>query len=333
MSISKVFDRLAKHFLAWLFASILILGISFPTNIHAQPLSESALQKFEQKAAIEKEIVALENELAKAKERSALMSQKLAILEEEIRNTYDRVEETKSKIEEVRKELNYKLRLLYINGRQENLAKFLGSRDFVEFLERTELLFDITATSAEKLGDLKGKKEKLEQYQAQLLEQQKEAVRLARSADTLAIEAKIQQKKAELAMVAGEIISMEPPQRESAIPTAFNATRIFEMPDESGFVSTGQVFSGYSSWYGNQFHGRRTASGEVFDQYAFTCAHKTLPFGTWLRVTFNGRSVVVKVNDRGPFVKGRILDLSRGAAEAIGLTGVQWVQCEILAPR
>lgn len=319
--------------MACLFAGILVLAISFSPNAHAQPLPESTSQKFEQKAAIEREIAALEGELAKAKERSALMSQKLASLEGEIQNTHDRIEETKSKVKEARKRLNYRLRLLYINGRQENLAKFLSSRDFVELLEKAELLFNVAATSVEELSDLKEREERLERYQAQLLEQQKETVRLARSADTLAIEAKIQQKKAELAIVTGEIISMEPLQKESTVPTAFDATRVFEMPDESGFASTGQVFSGYSSWYGNQFHGRRTASGEVFDQYGFTCAHRTLPFGTWLRVTFNGRSVVVKVNDRGPFVKGRILDLSRGAAEAIGLTGVQWVQCEILAPK
>lgn len=85
--------------------------------------------------------------------------------------------------------------------------------------------------------------------------------------------------------------------------------------------------------YGDDFDGRPTASGEIFDQYAFTCAHKTLPFGTWLLISFRGRSVVVKVNDRGPAAAGRMLDLSKGAADAIGLTGVQWVDCELVVPR
>jgi len=84
----------------------------------------------------------------------------------------------------------------------------------------------------------------------------------------------------------------------------------------------GLTYTGIASWYGPGFHGKRTASGEVFDQDAMTCAHKTLPFGTRLRVTnpANGKSVVVVVNDRGPFVAGREIDLSRGAARAIGVS-------------
>ena len=85
----------------------------------------------------------------------------------------------------------------------------------------------------------------------------------------------------------------------------------------SGF---GRTFSGMASYYGNE-SGRRTASGQRFNQSAMTCAHRSLPFGTRLRVTHGGRSVVVTVNDRGPFVRGRVLDLSTGAARAIGLTG------------
>jgi len=75
-----------------------------------------------------------------------------------------------------------------------------------------------------------------------------------------------------------------------------------------------------SSWYGPGFDGLRTASGSRFNQYGLTAAHKTLPFGTRLRVCFQ-RCAVVTVNDRGPYVYGRSLDLSRGAADAIGLTG------------
>ncbi len=88
--------------------------------------------------------------------------------------------------------------------------------------------------------------------------------------------------------------------------------------------SIGPFYSkGVASWYGREFHGRRTANGERYDQYGFTAAHRTLPFGTRLLVTNlqNGMSTVVKVNDRGPFAKDRILDLSYGAAKAIGMVG------------
>ena len=85
-------------------------------------------------------------------------------------------------------------------------------------------------------------------------------------------------------------------------------------------AGSGRSFSGMASYYGSE-SGSRTASGQRFNQNAMTCAHRSLPFGTKLRVSHGGRSVVVTVNDRGPFVRGRVLDLSTGAARAVGLTG------------
>ena len=81
---------------------------------------------------------------------------------------------------------------------------------------------------------------------------------------------------------------------------------------------------GQASWYGPRFHGRRTASGEPYDQHALTAAHKTLPFGTVVRVRslVTGREVDVRVTDRGPFTRGRVIDLSRAAAEALGMMGL-----------
>lgn len=95
------------------------------------------------------------------------------------------------------------------------------------------------------------------------------------------------------------------------------------------------VQEGTVSWYGAQFHDRLTASGERFDLNALTMAHPTLPFGTQVRVTNlrNGRSVVVRVNDRGPFVGHRIADLSQAAAATLGMVrkGVARVRIEVLA--
>ncbi|MEO0455051.1 MAG: septal ring lytic transglycosylase RlpA family protein [Cyanobacteria bacterium P01_A01_bin.114] len=91
---------------------------------------------------------------------------------------------------------------------------------------------------------------------------------------------------------------------------------------------------GLASWYGPGFHGRRSASGERFNQNALTAAHRTLPFGTRVRVTNvnNGRQVVVRINDRGPYSGGRVIDLSAGAAQQIGLVnaGVGQVRIEVL---
>jgi len=89
---------------------------------------------------------------------------------------------------------------------------------------------------------------------------------------------------------------------------------------------------GFASWYGGKFQGRQTASGEIFDTNLYTAAHKTLPFGTMVRVTNteNGKTVDVRINDRGPFVEGRIIDLSRIAAAAIGISGIGRVSVDII---
>ncbi len=85
----------------------------------------------------------------------------------------------------------------------------------------------------------------------------------------------------------------------------------------------GNSQEGMASWYGKEFNGRPTASGETFDMYALTAAHRTLPLGTTIRVTNldNGKEAIITVNDRGPFVKGRILDCSYGSAKELGYAG------------
>jgi len=90
---------------------------------------------------------------------------------------------------------------------------------------------------------------------------------------------------------------------------------------------------GIASWYGIEFQGRNTSSGEVYDMYQLTAAHKTLPLPTYVRVDNldNGQSLVVKVNDRGPFIDGRIIDLSYAAAHRLGVTGPGTANVEITA--
>src|SRR6201996_3629359 len=94
-------------------------------------------------------------------------------------------------------------------------------------------------------------------------------------------------------------------------------------------AEAGHSFTGVASTYGNE-SGRETASGQRFDENKMTCAHRSLPFGTKLRVSHGGRSIVVTVNDRGPYVHGRVLDLSTGAARALGLDGLGQVTAEIV---
>lgn len=102
----------------------------------------------------------------------------------------------------------------------------------------------------------------------------------------------------------------------------------------AGVKNLRKAAQGIASWYGPGFHGRRTASGERFNQHALTAAHRSLPFGTRVKVTNmrNGRSVVVRINDRGPHIRGRIIDLSAGAASAIGVksSGTATISMQIL---
>jgi hypothetical protein len=103
-----------------------------------------------------------------------------------------------------------------------------------------------------------------------------------------------------------------------------------------GLGETRKTFNGTASWYGPYFHGRQTATGETFNQHDLTAAHKTLPFGTYLKVRnqINGKSVVVRINDRGPYIGDRSLDLSYAAAQCLGGDHVGLIpyQATILAP-
>ncbi len=90
---------------------------------------------------------------------------------------------------------------------------------------------------------------------------------------------------------------------------------------------------GIASWYGKKFHGRKTSNGEIYDMYGISAAHKTLPFNTIVRVhnLDNGRKIDVRINDRGPFIRGRVIDLSYGAARKLGLVGPGTARVKIVA--
>lgn len=116
----------------------------------------------------------------------------------------------------------------------------------------------------------------------------------------------------------------ESPELEPAPP----APKVKTVPDVV------KIITGEASWYGPGFYGNRTASGEIYRPGTMTAAHRTLPFGTKVRVTnlWNGRSAVIRINDRGPFVGHRVIDLGHGAASSLGLTasGIAQVRLEVL---
>jgi len=111
-------------------------------------------------------------------------------------------------------------------------------------------------------------------------------------------------------------------------PYEVDGQRYQPLRDHQGFRQRG-----VASWYGRKFHGRKTSNGEVYDMYGLSAAHKTLPMGVYVKVTNlgNGRHIVVRVNDRGPFVAGRIIDLSYGAAKQLGIVESGTAQVEVQA--
>ncbi|MBA4214484.1 MAG: septal ring lytic transglycosylase RlpA family lipoprotein [Polaromonas sp.] len=118
--------------------------------------------------------------------------------------------------------------------------------------------------------------------------------------------------------------SIAPELAEGPGAGVLGETNAIQMPRAADGVEADrarEIARGRASWYGDLFHGRRTASGEIFNMHELTAAHKTLPFGTRLRVRnlANGQEVAVRINDRGPHVRGRIIDLSRAAAAQVGL--------------
>ena len=112
-------------------------------------------------------------------------------------------------------------------------------------------------------------------------------------------------------------------------PYTVAGTTYYPLKTAKGYSETG-----VASWYGKKFHGRKTASGERYNQNKMTAAHKTLPFGTRVRVKNldNGKNVVVTINDRGPFKKGRVIDVSRAAAKKLGMinSGIAKVNIKVV---
>ncbi len=238
------------------------------------------------------------------------------------------------------------LRSLYMRGEVSELEVILESRELEELWQDTGYVRHIGGAHREAMERLKEKIAEKGLAERELRELRARRERIAASLDMEGIAARISAVQAKLDEINARLRELEmgkarkpaaPPQSS---PPAWSVPapgklldRVPYMPPLSDFERTGIMFSGYTTSYGAEFHGRPTASGVVFNMYDYTCAHRTLPFGTWLLVTFRGKQVIVQVNDRGPFVPGRVLDLSQGAAQYIGLDGVQWTEFEIIVPK
>jgi rare lipoprotein A (peptidoglycan hydrolase) len=185
----------------------------------------------------------------------------------------------------------------------------------------------------------------LARAQAVLAEEEKardlylQAKAIADAEHLAAVQAQLEAQRAALDNVSTEVsFALTPAQTARARKALDDQAPVVALLEQSGgaipagYVTTGQTASGTASWYGPGFVGRPTASGAPYDPERLTCANKELPLGTVVHVTANGYAVNCLVNDRGPYIAGRILDMSRAGSRALGYSGLAEVTIEVLTP-
>ena len=228
----------------------------------------------------------------------------------------------------------------YKSGSTTKLALLLSSQNLSQLFTIAEATLEAAEDDSEALARVVEARRVAERTQAEIDERKQAMLRKQAEVDAVVAEiaGHLAERRAALQVLTAEIRELERQARAAAALAAQPSEALLKLlgpagpapgiPD--GFVGTGVSFEGIASWYGPGFEGNRTASGDIFDSSLYTAASKELPFGTWLYVTHGGRGVVVLINDRGPYVGDRILDLSRAAAEAIGIGGIGWIEAEIL---
>jgi hypothetical protein len=233
----------------------------------------------------------------------------------------------------------------YMGGSATDLALLLSARDLHQLLSLAEATVASAQQDAAAVSEAMAAKEAAALRQRLIDERKQDLLRAQVRVDALQVSMKnaLASRRQLLAQLTDQVADLELRAREAAAAAARPDEAFLDLLGGSGpslaipdgYAGTGVTFEGLASWYGPGFEGNLTASGDVFDSSLYTAASKELPLGTWLFVQRGGRGVVVLVNDRGPYVGDRILDLSRAAAEAIGLTGpgVGWVEAEILVKR
>lgn len=310
----------------------------------------------EKSSDISERIYRQQDDLAKSRDQLAQLNKEISDKEQslqrnrmELADTSAMLREAEDRYDDSLRRYNERISAIYKMGKSEFYAVMLSSEGFSDSINRMSYLVTISEqdlhllqqvkldemqvrslrirvdglkqSSAVNLDDLKDQKQGLEQ---EIMTGQKQ---VAADSDRL-IEVRAREQEEEVRRLLAE--------EQQAFGQDFTIYGGMMGPSiligsgpPAGMNPTGTILSGVASWYGPGFNGNHTANGETYNMFAPTAAHKTLPFGTWLKVTFNGRSVFVRINDRGPYIPGRFLDLSAGSAQAIGLTGIGQITAEI----
>ena len=261
----------------------------------------------------------------------------------ELAEATSRVREAEDRYNLTLKQYEGRLTAMYKLGTSSFYAIVLSSEDLSDAMGRMEYLSSISENDRRLVQKVKA--------ESQVVNDLHDRIDVLKQSNTEEINAMVEQKQnlqnsietaqsginsdaAELARAQAREMDEETRRLAQKAESSLDQSGVSSLMSGSGappagLRPTGTVLTGTSSWYGPGFHGNRTANGETYNMFALTAAHKSLPFGTWLKVTYNGRSVFVRINDRGPYVGARILDLSMASAQSIGLTGVGYVTAEI----
>jgi len=270
--------------------------------------------------AANKKLQGMEGQMATAQKNYQASAQKLAQARIEAANSRKELKALNARIEANRHALNDQANYLYRTGNASFLEAMFSSQSFEEFFSRITYLSMVSDSNARVIGGLRADLSRHTAVQAnldkQLRAQETETASLKRQNDQFTQDLASQQAYVN-GLSAAQQASLEAAAQQASAQKAAQSGPKPNNPPQNG-SGTGMTFSGIASWYD---YGS-----------SLTAAHKTLPFGTLVRVTYRGRSIVVRINDRGPYVAGRVIDLNRPAAEAIGMksAGVGYVTCEVL---
>jgi rare lipoprotein A len=306
-----------------------------PSLAMAAKSTASTAELRQQAAVVSKKIDTMEKKLATTFKRYTTSAKELASTRKLIRKNEKRIKTLSKSIDINHEKLNSRADYLYRTKGVGFLEILFSSETINEFTDNVFMLGFLAENDAQVIDALE--QEEVERTSARV---DLDKMLAKQTKVTAALQEDVSEAQKELDNEQAYSDSLD-----DAVSAALNRERAAanakaeaqkkksnpKDPSQSGvkYTPTGVTFSGLATWYGV---GQGTASGERFNPNAMTCAHKTLPFGTLIRVTYKGKKVVVRVNDRGPYGKGRVIDLTVRAAEKIGLkrAGVGKVTCEIV---
>ena len=347
------------------FGGATALLMLWAASLAALPAHGATVQSAQQQAtAARKRLDSMRTELGSGLTQYRSASADLAKTRASISASNKRLAEIDVSLKSGQARLGKQVQFLYRTDGTGFVDVLLGSRSFEEFAGRLYVLSRISSDEAALIARIRSERAEARRLRADLKVREERQAALVRKVgrDRASSQAALDKQQRYLDSLSDEVAALlaEQERARDGAAAAKSASRLaapkvtvrpktsvalaqatvagrpgtyYVMASEPrAYKPTGVGFTGVSTTYGNNDAGGGTASGRPFNENELTCAHRTLPFGTRLAVTKGSKRVIVVVTDRGPYTKGRVLDVSRRAAKLLGLDGVGTVKCEIVVP-